>query len=139
MGNVVRLSLSLEETLYERLESLVSEHGYANRSEFVRDMIRQRVVQQEWQAQDKEVVATITLVYDHHQPRLSEKLTDLQHDYHSLVLATTHVHLDQDMCAEMTLLKGPAYQLRQLTDRMQQQRGVLHAGCSTATTGHALA
>ena len=78
MSNVVRMSLSLEKPLLERLETMVAVSQYTNRSEFIRDMIRRQLVEQEWQA-NEEAVGTITLVYDHHARTLSKKLTELQH------------------------------------------------------------
>jgi len=79
MSKVVRLSLSIEKPLYDQLERLVKKSGYRNRSEFVRDMVRERLVQNEWE-KDQEVLGTITLIYDHHRHQLSEKLVSLQHD-----------------------------------------------------------
>ena len=137
MSDLVRLSMSLEKPLYDRLERLVRQSGYSNRSEFVRDMIRQKLVELEWSA-DKRVVGTLTLVYNHHRRGLTEKLTRLQHDHHSAVLATTHVHLTHDLCAEMILIRGKAGSIRKLADRMRQQKGVLHSELSMASTGTGL-
>ncbi len=134
MSDLVRLSVSLEQSLYKRLERLVRESRYTNRSEFIRDLIRDRLVAREWK-QGKEAVGTITLIYNHHARRLSEKLTDLQHDHHREVLATTHVHLDHDMCAEMIMVKGLARDIQELADRLGQQKGVLHAKLSMGSTG----
>ena len=96
MADLVRVSLSIEEPLLEKLERMRKAQRYTNRSEFIRDMIRDRLVEQEWE-RDQDVVGTVTLVYDHHHRQLSEKLTHLQHHHHELVLATTHVHLNKDM------------------------------------------
>ena len=137
MSELVRLSLSLEKPLYDRLEKMVSRSGYTNRSEFVRDMIRRQIVEQEWDA-NAEVLGTITLIYDHHQRRLGEKLTDLQHEHHKAVLVTTHVHLTHDMCAEVILVRDKASHVRALADALRQQKGVLHAELSTASTGKTL-
>ena len=79
MSNLVRLSLSIERPLLKRLERMVKQSGYTNRSEFIRDMVRDCLVKKEWEG-DEEVVGTVTLLYDHHVRRLTEKLTDLQHD-----------------------------------------------------------
>lgn len=134
MSDLVRLSLSLEKPLLDRLEKLVRRSGYTNRSEFVRDMIRERLVEHEWD-EDREVVGTITLVYDHHVSGLSEKLTDEQHHHHRVILTTTHVHLDRAMCVEMILVKGRASEITELADRLRQHKGVLHSGLSASTTG----
>jgi CopG family nickel-responsive transcriptional regulator len=134
MSQLSRFSISIENGLFKRLERLVRKGGYANRSEFIRDLLRERLVEEEWEA-DKEVVGTITLVYDHETRELSKKLTRLQHHHHDLVLASTHVHLDRHMCAEMVLLKGRAGEIEELANLLRQQKGVLHAGLSLSTTG----
>jgi len=137
MSELVRLSLSIEKPLYDRLEKSVKQSGYTNRSEFVRDMIRRHLVEEEWE-KGKYVLATITLIYDHHKRNLTEKLTHLQHHHHGKVMAATHVHLDKAMCAEMILVKGKADEVRRLADRMGQQKGVLHTDLSMASTGVSL-
>ena len=138
MTDLVRLSLSIEQPLYDRLEKMVKRSGYTNRSEFVRDMIRQQLVEREWDA-NAEVVGTVTLVYDHHRHNLTEKLTDLQHRHHTAILATTHVHLSHDLCAEMILIRSKARHIQELADALRQQKGVLHAGLTMTSTGHSLA
>lgn len=135
MSDLVRLSISLEAGLADQLERLARTHQYTNRSEFVRDLIRQRVVQQEWADARQPVVATITLVYDHHQRELLDRLVKIQHHHPDHVLASTHVHLSHEMCAEMIMVRGKAARIQQLADEMGKQRGVLHASLSMATTG----
>jgi len=137
MPELVRTSVSIEKPLFRRLEKLVRNSRYTNRSEFLRDLIRERLVQEEWE-RDREVVATITLVYNHHARLLNEKLTDLQHDHHETVLATTHVHLDKHMCAEMIMLRGRAGEIKQIADLLRRQKGVYHAGLSISSTGKEL-
>ena len=134
MSNLVRMSLSIEDTLFEKLEKMVLDKGYNNRSEFIRDMIRDYLVKEEW-SDATEVVATITLIYDHHKRELSKKLTELQHSHHDVVLASTHVHLTKEICAEMIMVKGAPEDVRKLADGLRQQRGVLHSGLIMGTTG----
>lgn len=138
MAGVVRLSFSLEKPLWDRLEKLVEDGRYANRSEFIRDLIRDRLVQQEWE-RDEEAVGTVTLVYNHHTRGLNEKLTAIQHEYHSVILTTTHVHLDHDLCAETVVVRGHARKIKSLSDQLRQQKGVLHASLSLSSTGKNLA
>jgi len=137
MPDLVRTSVAIEKPLYDQLEKLVRKSGYKNRSEFVRDMIRERLVQGQW-AKDQEVLGTITLVYDHHRRQLSEKLISLQHRHHTHVLATTHVHLSHDLCAEVILVRGRASLIRKLADALHRQKGVLNAELSMASTGAGL-
>ncbi len=138
MSSLVRFSLSLEKALLDRLATLTRKSRCANRSEFVRDMIRDRLVEQEWEKGD-EVVGTITLVYDHHKRELSNRLISLQHHHHDMILATTHVHLDEDICAEMILARGAADEISAIADQLRQQKGVLHTALSLSSTGRQLA
>ncbi len=134
MSDLVRISLSIEKQLFDKLQRLIEQSGYKNRSEYVRDLVRDQLVQEEWR-QDGEVVGTITLIYNHHVRELSGKLTHLQHDFHSAILASTHVHLDKHMCAETILVKGRAELIRKLADGLRQQKGVFHAAVSVSATG----
>jgi CopG family nickel-responsive transcriptional regulator len=129
--------MSIEKPLLQRLEAMVTKSKYANRSEFIRDMLRERLVEEEWKG-NEEVVGTITLVYDHETRELSKKLTHLQHHHHDVVLASTHVHLDEHMCAEMVLTKGPASEIEEMASLLRQQKGVLHASLSLSSTGKEL-
>jgi len=135
---LARLSFSLEQPLLERLEALRRETGYANRSEFLRDLIRARLVDRAWE-RDEEAVGTITLVYDHHARGLTDKLTDLQHDHHEVILATTHVHLDHHRCVEVILVRGRAARIRAIADGLKRHKGVLHGELSMSSTGRELA
>ena len=139
MAELVRLSLSLPQPLLERLEDLMRQQGYTNRSEFVRDMIRDYLVTHAWQSAQQETLGTVTLVYNHHIRQLSEKLVELQHHYYHAILAATHVHLDHNLCAEVILIRAPAVQIQQLADHLRQQKGVLHATLSISSTGEHLA
>jgi len=137
MSNVVRLSLSLEKRLFDRLEKLVADSGYHTRSGFVRDLIRDCLVQQEWRGR-KVLLGTISLLYDHHKRGLSEKLIHEQHHFSGAVLASTHVHLDEHLCAEMIMVRGPGKEIKALADRLRREEGVLHAKLTTGSTGKGL-
>ena len=134
MSELARVSLSLDKHLLDKLEVLIADSKYENRSEYVRDMIREQLVQKQWES-DEETVGTLTLIYDHHQRELSRKLTTIQHDHHDYILASTHVHLDHHLCAEAIIMKGPANKLRSLADELKKQKGVLHAALAGGSTG----
>jgi CopG family nickel-responsive transcriptional regulator len=134
MADLTRLSISIDRTLEEKLEELVRRSGYGNRSEFIRDLIRDRLVEKEWQG-NGEAVGTITLVYNHGARGVAEKLTDLQHDHHDVVLAATHVHLDQRLCAEVIICRGQPLDIRSIASRLRQQKGVLHGALTMSSTG----
>jgi len=134
MSDLVRASFSIEPALLEQLEQLVSSSHYENRSEFIRDLIRAKLVSQQWE-NNEEALGTITLLYNHHSRLLNEKLIELQHHHHAMILATTHVHLDEHLCAEMIMIRGRAHEIRELLNLLQQPKGVLHATLSMTTTG----
>ena len=134
MSKITRVSLSLETSLLEKLDRLTRENDYRNRSEFIRDLIRGRLTREEWE-NNEEVIGTLTIVYNHHQRGLTEKLVDLQHHCHEHILAATHVHLTHELCAEMIMIRGTASGISALTKAIRQQRGVLHAELSMSTTG----
>jgi len=137
MSKLARLSFSIEEDLMKKMSRLLKRGRFKNRSEFIRDLIRSRLVELEWE-KDAEAIGTITLVYDHDTRRLSGKLTQLQHKHHNAVLATTHVHLDHHLCAEMIMVKGRAHVIQDLSEVLGQQKGVLHASLSMSSTGKQL-
>ena len=137
MSKLARLSFSIEEDLMRKMSRLLKRGRFKNRSEFIRDLIRSRLVELEWE-KDAEAIGTITLVYDHDTRRLSDKLTQLQHKQHNAVLATTHVHLDDHLCAEMIMVKGRAHLIQDLSEVLGQQKGVLHSSLSMSSTGKQL-
>ncbi len=137
MSELVRVSLSIEKGLFEKLEKLVERSTYSNRSEFVRDLVRDRLVAEEWDA-NAEAIGTIQLIYDHHAGDLSSRLTHIQHHFHGRVLATTHVHLDEHLCSEMIMARGRAIDIKHLTDRLRREKGVLHANLAISSTGQQL-
>lgn len=134
MSDLVRVSLSIEKPLFERLEKLVADSEYRSRSEYVRDLIRGRLVDQEWSS-GRTLLGTISLIYDHHARGLSDRLIHQQHHFAGTVLATTHVHLDESLCAEMIMVRGRGEDIKALADRLRREKGVLHAKLATGTTG----
>jgi CopG family nickel-responsive transcriptional regulator len=139
LPDLVRLSFSIDPVLAERFEDMVRREDYANRSEFFRDMIRERLVSEQWEDEDAaEAVGTITLVYDHHARGVNEKLTEFQHGHQDAILATTHVHLDHDLCAEVIICRGNPTVIRSICDGLRQQRGVLHGALSMSSAGQRL-
>jgi len=135
MSKVTRFAVSLEKELFRQLDQLAKKHQYTNRSEYIRDLLRAKLVESEWADETHEVVGTLTLVYDHHAYQITKKLTELQHHHHKTVLATTHVHLDEHICAEVVMMKGLPSLLRKISDLAGQQRGVLHSALTLSSTG----
>ena len=137
MSDLVRFTVSIEKSLFDQLAGRVADSDYRNRSEFIRDLIRDHMVDQEWRT-DKIQLGTISLLYDHHSRGLSERLVHEQHHFTGKVLATTHVHLDEHLCAEMIMVRGPGREIKALADRLRREKGVLHAKLATGTTGRTL-
>jgi CopG family nickel-responsive transcriptional regulator len=125
MSSLIRTGISLEQDLLEKFDLLIKQKGYGNRSEAIRDLVRDHFVDEDV-ASNKTVVGTITLVYDHHQPKLSEQLVSAQHDYKGQVLATTHVHLDHHNCLEVIILKGRGTEVKKFSDKLLSLKGVKH-------------
>lgn len=138
MSELVRMSFSIEKPLMERLEKMVRKSHYTNRSEFIRDMIRDRLVTEEWE-KNEEALGTVTLIYNHEERQLGKKLTSIQHKHHSAVMVSTHLHLDEHLCAETIVIRGKASAIREVVDLLRQQKGVYHAALSLSSTGKKLA
>jgi len=134
MSSLIRFGVSLEKELLLRFDHRLKEKGYTNRSEALRDLIRQDLVLKEWQ-QGGEVTGAVTLVYDHHQRQLLNHLMDIQHDYHDSILSTQHIHLDHNNCLEIIVTKGSPRDIESLYGKLRSSKGVKHAGFAMATTG----
>ena len=132
-----RFSVSLEEELLEQFDSYIRERGYVNRSEAVRDLIRKEFINEEWE-QDGDVAGVVTLVYNHHQPQLQEKITEIQHDYYTLITSTAHVHMDHHNCLEVIIVKGKASRIREMAEKVIAMRGVKNGNLTMTSTGHHL-
>jgi CopG family nickel-responsive transcriptional regulator len=134
MANLVRTGVSLEEDLLLKFDQAIAKKGYSNRSEAIRDLIRDHLVTEEID-KNKVVVGTLTVVYDHHRPNLTEKLVEAQHGAGGKVMAATHVHLDHHNCLEVIIMKGRGGELRELADRILSLRGVKHGELVVTSTG----
>lgn len=129
-----RFGVSIPNRLLEQFDGLVAEKGYGNRSEALRDLIRDVLVEAEWES-DEETVGTVTLVYDHHVKELSDDLNSIQHDMGDAIISSLHVHLDHDMCLEVIVVRGKSSRIRKMADRLIGTKGVVHGKLTTATVG----
>lgn len=132
-----RFSISLEEKLLSIFDEHIKARSYSNRSEAIRDLIRKAFIKEEWES-DKAVMGVISLVYDHHQHKLQEKVTLVQHDYHHQIISTTHVHMDHDNCLEVIVVKGKAKEVQDLADKLAALKGVRDANLAMSSTGKSL-
>ncbi len=132
MSEIVRFGVSLEEKLLDRFDRLIRKKNYTNRSEALRDLIRQELVKKEWD-EGGEVAGAITFVYDHHKRELLNKITDIQHDSQKVIISTQHIHLDHDNCLEIVAVRGKSKDVQKLTDLIKAVKGVKH--CALSITG----
>lgn len=123
--NVKRFGVSLEESLLTELDRLVIKQQFPNRSQAIRFLIKKYSVEDEWE-ENNEVAGAIVLVYDHHKRELQTKSTDIQHDFHSLILSVQHVHLDHHNCLETIAVKGKSRDLKNLANQLFAIKGVMH-------------
>ena len=139
MGKLVRFGVAMDEELLSRFDELVARRGTAtNRSEAVRDLVRDALVDEQWEAPDEEIVGTITMVFDHHANDLAEKLDSLQHAHHEKVVSSMHVHLDAHNCLEVIVVRGPSGEIRSIAEALLGTKGVKHGKLVTTTTGRHL-
>jgi CopG family transcriptional regulator, nickel-responsive regulator len=138
MSEITRFGVSIDDQLIKKFDALIARKGYTTRSEAIRDMIRDSLVEQEWEAEDQETVGTITLVYNHHTRELDHALTDMQHKSFHQIVSALHVHLDAHNCLEVLVVKGKSSEIRKIADRLIGTRGVKHGKLTTTTTGKEL-
>jgi len=134
MPKLVRFGVSLDQGLLERFDRLTKERDYPCRSEAFRDLIRQELVQKQWQGGGK-IAGAITLIYDHHKRELVNKLMDIQHDFGEIIISSQHIHLNHSNCLEIIAVKGSAKEVRRLADSLKSVKGVKHGTLSMSTTG----
>ncbi|MBK9307817.1 MAG: nickel-responsive transcriptional regulator NikR [Nitrospira sp.] len=137
MDELVRFGVSLDRKLLGEFDRHIRGRRYTNRSEALRDLIRDKLVGEEWD-ENKETVGTITFVYDHHVRDLTGKLTDIQHAHAGHILSGMHVHLDHHHCLEVLVVKGKGGDLKKVADALVSVKGVKHGKLTMTTTGKAL-
>ena len=137
-SSLTRFGVSIDNKLLDRFDKEIVSRGYNNRSEAIRDLIRNQLVELEWSDENYEVAGTLTLVYNHHTRGLSDLLTELQHSFHEMILSTMHVHLDHHNCLEILVIKGKAREAKEVADRLLSVKGVLHGKLTVTSTGKKL-
>lgn len=135
MADLVRFGVSMEEELLRAFDELIRKKGYTNRSEALRDLVREALHAQAWE-EGEEVLGVIVLLYDHRKRELLARLTEAQHHAHPHVLASLHIHLDEENCLEVIAVRGPAGEVRRLADQLRAEKGVkLGRLCPAGTHG----
>jgi len=134
VSKLIRFGVSLDKNLLEKFDLHIKNKHYHNRSNAIADLIREDLIREEW-ISEKEITGAILLVFDHHTRDLSNKLTEIQHEYHELIISSQHIHLDHDNCFEIIIVHGKSLQLYELCNKLKVEKGVKHTTLSLATTG----
>jgi len=138
MGKLVRFGVSLDAALLGKFDPHIARLGYKSRSEAIRDLIRERLVAQEWKIDNVPTMGVLSLVYSHDVRELAKKLTDIQHHHLGIILSSTHIHMDEHNCLEVIILKGPGKEIQEVSDHLLSAKGVKHGKLITTTTGSRL-
>ncbi|WP_297091485.1 nickel-responsive transcriptional regulator NikR [Thermococcus sp.] len=135
---ITRFGVSVPDELLEKFDRIIEEKGYVNRSEAIRDMMRDFIVRHEWEEGDRDVAGTITIVYNHDEADVVKELLDLQHDYVDEIISSLHVHMDEHNCLEVVVVKGKATRIKEIAERLISLKGVKHGKLVMTTTGREL-
>jgi CopG family nickel-responsive transcriptional regulator len=138
MGKLVRFGVSLDEILLNKFDPFIERLGYKSRSEAIRDLIRERLVAEEWASAKTPTMGVLSLVYSHDVRELSKKLTDIQHHHLGIILSTTHIHMDEHNCLEVIILKGRGKEIQDVAALLLSAKGVKHGKLIMTTTGSQL-
>jgi CopG family nickel-responsive transcriptional regulator len=139
MGVLSRIGVALDSDLLKQFDQWMGRYGYTNRSEAFRDLIRDRLVGERTSAPNALVVGTVTLIYDHDAHGVGEKLTQLEHEHHDLVVSTCHAHLDHDSCLEVLIVHGKSAAVESFASQLIALKGVQHGHLVKTVPAQALA
>jgi len=134
MADLIRFGVSISSDLLARFDKVIEEKGYVNRSEAIRDLIRNYIVESDWES-DEETVGVVTIIYNHHIRELTNKLADLQHTYNTMINSALHVHLDHDHCLEAIVVKGRSSEIKKFADKLIGIKGVKHGQLARTVSG----
>jgi len=137
MDDLLRFGVSANSELLRKFDELIDSKGYANRSEAIRDLMRDYLVEHEWE-EDAETIGSVTIVYDHHVRELNDVLLDFQHEHHAEIISSMHVHLDHHNCLEIIVVKGKGSKVKSIADKLISTKGVKHGKLTMTTTGRGL-
>jgi CopG family nickel-responsive transcriptional regulator len=135
MSDLYRFGISLEKALIDAYDKHITSQKYKNRSEAIRDLIREELSKKRI-SEGGIVAGAITMTYDHHKRELVNKLLDLQHDFQTIIISAQHVHLDHNHCLEIIAIKGKAREIESLASALRAQIGVMQVNLSVSAIGH---
>ncbi len=136
MDGTVRFSVSVNSELLKKFDEVIKEKKYENRSEAVRDLIRDFLIEREWERADREVMGALTLLYSHETRGIIENLIDIQHERCANIISTMHIHLDEDNCMEIIAIKGLPQEVTEISDMLISCRGVKHGKLVMSSIGN---
>ncbi|HUI30674.1 MAG TPA: nickel-responsive transcriptional regulator NikR [Candidatus Acidoferrales bacterium] len=134
-GQLIRFGVSMEDELLEMFDKIIDRRGYTNRSEAIRDFVREKIVEEGIHDANSLAFGVLSFVYDHHVRELEGKLTDFQHEHFKSIVSTSHIHIDHDNCLEVIILKDKAGKISEIADKMLSYKGVKHGKLSLTLTG----
>lgn len=126
MDNTKRFGVSVPPDLLKKFDEKIDEKMYTNRSEAIRDLIRDFLVEEKWEETDEEVYGSLTIIFDHEKKGISDKLTEMEHQDHTHIVSTMHIHLDKHNCMETMAIKGKPHDIKQIADKLISTKGVKH-------------
>ena len=138
MSEITRFGVAMDDELLKKFDHLIRKKGYRNRSEAIRDLVRDNIVEQDWELGNKETVGTVTIVYSHSVHELTDILTELQHHFHTEIISCMHVHLDEHNCLEVLAVKGKPQRIKKIANALISTKGVKHGKLVMTTTGKEL-
>ena len=124
--NLQRFGVSIENELLTSFDALIKKKYYTNRSEAIRDLIRKEIIETEIKDEECDVIGTLTILYDHHEGNVTDRLLHLQHDHHEEISFTTHIHVDDRMCLEIVVIRGTSKNVNKLAENVKALKGVKH-------------
>jgi len=135
MDKVTRFGVSLESQLLTQFDALLKKTGYKNRSEAIRDLIRDRLVKQEWEEENKEIIGIMSVVFNHEKREVTEILNHIQHQHIGAIISSTHIHLDSHNCLEVIILRGKSRVIENISNQLKSTRNVKHGELIKTTVG----
>ncbi len=138
MEKITRFGVSMNTELLNMFDNYIMRKGYTNRSEAIRDIIREHLVAQEWLNGDTETIGTISLVYDHESGEINERLIESQHNYCDYIISSIHFHLDKHNCLEVLVIKGLPQKIQEIADNLISYKGIKHGKLTMTTSGKKL-
>lgn len=134
MSDMVRFGVSINKDLLKKYDEIIGD-SYKNRSEAIRDLIRNKLIEKEWDDVEEKVVGSLTLLYNHHKKGLTEKMLAIQHDFHHLFNSNLHVHLGHDFCLEVIVVEGKVKEVQSISNKLISLKGVKHGELTITTRG----